>query len=152
MKEKLLRKKLERQAEEAKKDVKLEDFSDEEYDTHKRFQEKQIKHTTTMQRPMGRRSRTPEAKNNRRGVTPSPPRRKKKYESVKKEERYSSEREAFTPPPEKYRRYFKTFSFIILMPISRSRSDSRGRSKRKNRSPSPDRRRKVLYLIKFEVS
>ena len=38
MKEKLLRKKLERQAEEAKKDVKLEDFSDEEYDTHRRFQ------------------------------------------------------------------------------------------------------------------
>ena len=38
LKEKLLRKKLERQAEEAKKDVKLEDFSDEEYDTHRRFQ------------------------------------------------------------------------------------------------------------------
>ena len=59
-----------------------------------------------MQRPMGRRSRTPEAKNNRRGVTPSPPRRKKKEVVTKKEERYSSEREAFTPPPqERYRRY-----------------------------------------------
>merc|ERR1711962_588729 len=85
LKEKLLRRKLERQAEEAKKDIKLEDFSDEEYDTHRRFQEKQIKHTTTMQRPMGRRSRTPEAKRGR-GITPSPPRRKtKKQSDVKKE-------------------------------------------------------------------
>jgi len=121
LKEKLLRRKLERQAEEAKKDIKLEDFSDEEYDTHKRFQEKQIKHTTTMQRPMGRRSRTPEAKRGR-GVTPSPPRRKKKQTDVKKEE-------PRTPSPVKQER-------------RRYRSDSRDDDRRRRYdSPSPEPRK-----------
>lgn len=37
LKEKLLQKKKERQAETQKSDVKLEEFSDEEYDTQRRF-------------------------------------------------------------------------------------------------------------------
>ena len=57
-----------------------------------------------MQRPMGRRSRTPEAKNARRGVTPSPPRRKKKEAIMKKEERYSDDDHHHQT---RYRRFFK---------------------------------------------
>ena len=79
----------------------------------KKLKDKQIKHTVTIQRPMGRRSRTPEAPVVRRGVTPP---RRKREKSPKNERRRS---------PSPYDPYYGKEAELKKKRVSRSPSPVR---------------------------